>query len=67
MKDQTIILVAIGEVRAEAKMAEQNGATSIELADIMVRLSTLYALLDVSRLVALTDAADPIYEEKEVA
>jgi hypothetical protein len=54
MKDQAIILAAIAEVRLELKKANERGDSSIAIQEIMVRLSSLYACLNVEVLILIT-------------
>ena len=54
LSDQVLILEAIGNVRRELK-PQISGRERI---DVMVRLATLYSLLDVSRLKRIVEQMD---------
>lgn len=50
IRDQVLILQAIGDVRQELKVAEAMGGQSSQLYAILGRLVSLYALLNVEQL-----------------
>jgi len=51
LRDQALVLEAIGEVRRELKPC----MGTIEQAEVLTRLATLYSLLDVTRLKSLVE------------
>jgi hypothetical protein len=69
LEDQTLILEAISNVRKELRARIARGNNSIEINKVMLRLGTLYSLLDVERLAQITQEADTrlAFEEKKVS
>lgn len=50
LRDQVLVLRAIGEVREELRVAEIQGADGAKLYSILGRLVSLYAVLNVGQL-----------------
>lgn len=69
IRDQVLILQAIGDVRQELKTAEAMGGQSSQLYAILGRLVSLYALLNVEQLeqVAMDSDTRDDHDIKEAA
>jgi len=58
LSDQIMVLQSIKDVKHELKTANANGGNMLEIKDILTRLSTLYACLDVERIANVLRDAD---------
>ena len=58
LEDQMYVLEAIAHVRQELKRASEAGANDIEIGEIMMRLTSLYVLLNTDRLIEAIKVAD---------
>lgn len=69
IRDQVLILQAIGDVRQELRTAEAMGGQSSQLYAILGRLVSLYALLNVEQLeqVAMNSDTRDDHDIKEAA
>lgn len=68
LRDQVLILEAIGQVKRE--LEDKKAESWIVTGEVMVRLATLYSLLDVTRLKAIVETIDKRTEsnnERKVA
>lgn len=50
ISDQTLVLISISDIRIELKTAYVRGDSNIEMNEIMLRLTSMYACLDVIRV-----------------
>lgn len=64
LSDQALILEAIGNVRKEFRAKSERGESFIVTGEVMVRLGTLYSLLNVEQLKALVEKNDERDERK---
>lgn len=64
LSDQVLILQAVGQVRAELKQAYARGENFIVIGEVMLRLATLYSLLNVEQLTQAVEAVDTRNERK---
>lgn len=64
LNDQVLILEAISNVRKELKARADRGESWIEIGKVMVRLTTLYSLLNVDQIKVAVEAADTRDERK---
>ena len=69
IRDQVLILQAIGDVRQELKTAEAMGGQSAQLYAILGRLVSLYTLLNVEQLeqVAMNSDTRDNHDNEEAA
>jgi hypothetical protein len=65
MQDQVLVMGAIKVVKQE--LAKSNSENWIEQGEIVVRLATLYSLLDIDKLMWLALAADMRDKKGKVA
>lgn len=58
LEDQVYVLEAIAQVREELKRAAERGENGIVTGEILMRLSSLYTLLNTDRLLEAAKVAD---------
>jgi|LakMenEpi03Aug12_release.lakeMendotaPanAssembly.Ray.scaffolds.fasta_scaffold2188661_2 hypothetical protein len=67
LRDQALVLRAIGDVREELRVAEAQGGTNAQLFAILGRLVSLYAILNVEQLEQAVIDSDTREDYKEAA
>jgi hypothetical protein len=67
LRDQALVLRAIGDVREELRVAEAQGDTNAQLYAILGRLVSLYATLNVEQLEQAVIDSDTRKYYKEAA
>jgi hypothetical protein len=67
LRDQALVLRAIGDVREELKVAEAQGDTNAQLYAILGRLVSLYAILNVEQLEQAVIDSDTREDYREAA
>lgn len=64
LNDQVLILEAVSSVRKEFRASVERGDSFLDTGPILIRLVTLYSLLDVEQIKEAVDAMDRRNERK---